>query len=211
MFGEADIRAYDAERDAKLGKQPRRAKATALRKASRSRYALDPEVIATGRLPEKAVVVLAYHVLCKPTEIFAIVSGEFNKTPAETWRQYAWLFREYWTAVVSPELLAALAQVEGAGNPLARTYWRWQLSWNPLALYQPASSGVGMAASTRSCRGGLITPHRYHRGHDAPGHAVAVARRDGSPVRTQLRHSRSRLRRDRAVRARLWGQPLADA
>src|SRR5258706_11855908 len=57
MFGEADIRAYDAERDAKLGKQPRRAKATALRKASRSRYAVDPEVIATGRLPEKAPVV----------------------------------------------------------------------------------------------------------------------------------------------------------
>jgi hypothetical protein len=148
MFGEADIRAYDAERDAKLGKQPRRAKATALRKASRSRYAVDPEVIATGRLPEKAAVVLAYHVLCKPTEIFAIVSGEFNKTPAEPWRQYAWLFREYWTAVVSPELLAALAQVEGAGNPLARTYWRWQLSWNPLALYQPASSGVGMFQMT---------------------------------------------------------------
>jgi hypothetical protein len=57
MFGEADIRAYDAERDANLGKQPRRAKATALRKASRSRYAVDPEVIATGRLPEKAPVV----------------------------------------------------------------------------------------------------------------------------------------------------------
>jgi hypothetical protein len=27
---------------------------------------------------------------------------------------------------------------------VARTYWRWQLSWNPLALYSPASSAVGM-------------------------------------------------------------------
>src|SRR5262249_44789405 len=43
-----------------------------------------------------------------------------------------------------PELLAALAQVEGGGSPVARTYWRWRLSWNPFALYQPASSAVGM-------------------------------------------------------------------
>jgi hypothetical protein len=57
MFEEADIRPYDAERDVKLGKQPRRAKATAPRKASRSRYAVDPEAIAAGRLPEKAPVV----------------------------------------------------------------------------------------------------------------------------------------------------------
>ena len=91
---------------------------------------------------------LVYHVLCKPTEMFAFVSNEFNKAPAETWRQYGQLFREYSTAAISPELLAALAQVEGAGNPLARTYWRWQLSWNPLALYQPASSGVGMFQMT---------------------------------------------------------------
>ena len=40
------------------------------------------------------------------------------------------------------------AQRKGAGNPVARTYWRWQLSWNPLALYQPASSGVGMFQMT---------------------------------------------------------------
>ena len=45
-------------------------------------------------------------------------------------------------------MLAALAQVEGAGNPVARTYWRWRLSWNPLTLYQPASSGVGMFQMT---------------------------------------------------------------
>ena len=36
---------------------PTRFKATAPRKASGSRYAVDPEVIATGRLPEKAPVV----------------------------------------------------------------------------------------------------------------------------------------------------------
>jgi hypothetical protein len=91
---------------------------------------------------------LVYHVLRKPTELFALVSGELNKAPAETWRQYGPLFGEYSTAAISSELLAALAQVEGAGNPVARTYWRWKLSWNPFALYQPASSGVGMFQMT---------------------------------------------------------------
>jgi hypothetical protein len=57
MFQRADIRAYDAERDAKLGKQPRRVKATTPRKASLSSYAIDPEAIAAGTLPNKPLVV----------------------------------------------------------------------------------------------------------------------------------------------------------
>ena len=87
-------------------------------------------------------------MLRKPTELFSPVSGTFNKSPAETWRHYAPLFREYSTASISPELLAALAQVEGAGNPVASTYWRWRLTWNPFAIYQPASSSVGMYQMT---------------------------------------------------------------
>jgi len=91
---------------------------------------------------------VVYQVLRKPTEVFAPVSGAFNKTPIETWRQYAPLFREYSTTSISPELLAALAQVEGAGNPVASTYWRWRLTWNPFAIYRPASSSVGMYQMT---------------------------------------------------------------
>src|SRR6476659_1981868 len=45
MFREADIRAYDAERNARHAAQSRRAKATAPQKSSRSRYAIDPETI----------------------------------------------------------------------------------------------------------------------------------------------------------------------
>ena len=86
----------------------------------------------------------AYQVMRKPTELFFPVSGALSKRPAETWRQYATLFHEHSTPVMTPELLAALAQVEGAGNPVARTYWRWRLSWNPFELYRPASSAVGM-------------------------------------------------------------------
>ena len=84
----------------------------------------------------------------KPTELFFPVSGALNKPPSATWRDYAPLFRRYATATIPPELLAALAQAEGAGNPVARTYWRWQLSLNPLAIYRPASSAVGMYQMT---------------------------------------------------------------
>jgi hypothetical protein len=86
----------------------------------------------------------AYQVMRKPTELFFPVSGALSKTPPQTWRQYHPLFRGHATAVMTPDLLAALAQVEGAGNPVARTYWRWSFSWNPFELYRPASSAVGM-------------------------------------------------------------------
>jgi hypothetical protein len=86
----------------------------------------------------------AYHAFNKPTEILFPLDHSLDKRPVETWKQYESLFREHATAVITPEFLAALAQVEGGGNPVARTYWRWHLSWNPLELYQPASSAVGM-------------------------------------------------------------------
>ena len=87
---------------------------------------------------------LVYHVVRKPTELFFPVSRAFDKMPAETWRQYGALFREYSTHAITAELLAALAQVESDGNPVARTYWRWRLTWHPFAIYEPASSAVGM-------------------------------------------------------------------
>jgi hypothetical protein len=83
-------------------------------------------------------------VVRKPTELFFPVAGVLAKTPAETWRTYAPLFRAHATAVMTPELLAALAQTEGAGNPVARTYWRWRLTAEPFEVYRPASSAVGM-------------------------------------------------------------------
>ncbi len=80
----------------------------------------------------------------KPAEVLFPVSGALVKLPAQTWREYGDLFAKYSTPVITPELLAALAQVEGSGNPIARTYWRWRLTWNPFDVYRPASSAVGM-------------------------------------------------------------------
>ena len=85
-----------------------------------------------------------YQVVLKPTELFFPVSGVLNKTPAQTWRAYESLFRKHSTHVITPELLAALAQVEGSGNPVARTYWRVSLTPHPFEVYRPASSAVGM-------------------------------------------------------------------
>ena len=86
----------------------------------------------------------AYQVIRKPSELFFPVSGALYKTPHETWQKYGSIFRAHATPVVTPDLLAALAQVEGSGNPVARTYWRWSLQRKPFEVYRPASSAVGM-------------------------------------------------------------------
>jgi hypothetical protein len=108
-----------------------------------------------------------YQVVRKPTELFFPVSGTLNKTPAETWRQYGPLFQKYSTKLISPELLAALAQVEGSGNPVVRTYWRWSFKPRPFDVYRPASSAVGMYQITD----GTFAESRRYCIH---AHAVAL-------------------------------------
>lgn len=135
-----------------------------------------------------ALLNIAYHVIRKPTELFVFVGNSLDKDPSETWRQYGPLFRTYSTATITPELLAALAQVESSGNPVARTYWRWRWSFNPLAIYKPASSAVGLYQMTdpafseaaRFCvRGNAVTDagcgftSLYTRA--IPSHAIELA------------------------------------
>jgi hypothetical protein len=107
-----------------------------------------------------------YQVVRKPSELFFPVSGVLFKTPTETWRSYAPIFRKHSTNTISPELLAALAQVEGAGNPVARTYWRWSWSLRPFEIYRPATSAVGMYQITD----GTFAEARHYCVHD---HVVA--------------------------------------
>src|SRR5262245_3262592 len=85
-----------------------------------------------------------YQAVRKPVELLAPVSSLFAKSPQATWSAYGDLFRQHATPTISAEFLAALAQVESNGNPLARTYWRWQWSLSPFEIYRPASSAVGM-------------------------------------------------------------------
>jgi hypothetical protein len=85
-----------------------------------------------------------YQLIRKPGELLAPVSAAFSKSPESTWQSYGRLFEKHSTSIVSSEFLAALAQLESSGNPVARTYWRWRWSWNPLEIYRPASSALGM-------------------------------------------------------------------
>jgi len=85
-----------------------------------------------------------YQVIRKPSELFFPVSGTLYKTPAETWDAYERIFKKHSTPVMNAHLLAAFAQVEGSGNPIVRTYWRWSLTAKPFDVYRPASSAVGM-------------------------------------------------------------------
>ncbi|MBI4003251.1 MAG: transglycosylase SLT domain-containing protein [Nitrospira defluvii] len=116
----------------------------------------------------------AYHTIHKPTEVFFPLANALDKQPFETWRKYGSLFREHATTVITPDLLAALAQVESAGNPVARTYWRWRLTWNPLELYRPASSAVGMFQITdgtfQEAKRYCIHDHRVVQ--DGPWHNI---------------------------------------
>src|SRR5215467_1767280 len=107
-----------------------------------------------------------YQVVRKPTELFFPVSGVLAKTPQESWREYGLAFRRYATPRITAELLAALAQVEGSGNPLARSYWRWSWAPRPFDLYRPASSAVGMYQITD----GTFAEARHYCIHD---HALA--------------------------------------
>lgn len=122
--------------------------ARARRRAWRAyRRASTPLQIAMGAsvmLLVALAVNLVYQVARKPSELFFPVSATLNKTPAQTWRQYEPLFRTHSTRVMTAELLAAIAQVEGSGNPVARTYWRWSWTRQPFEMYRPASSAVGM-------------------------------------------------------------------
>src|SRR5262245_840151 len=83
-------------------------------------------------------------VVRKPSELFFPISESFYKDPADTWRAYGKLFERHSTPVMTADLLAALAQVEGSGNPIVRTYWRWSLTNEPFEIFRPASSAVGM-------------------------------------------------------------------
>src|SRR5215472_2274086 len=120
----------------------------ARRKFAKAPRPLRIVVVVAILLAAFALTNLAYHVIRKPTELFVFAGHTLDKEPAETWRSYGPLFRAYSTGTITPELLAALAQVESSGNPVARTYWRWRLNLNPFAIYQPASSAVGLFQMT---------------------------------------------------------------
>ena len=115
-----------------------------------------------------------YQVAHKPVELLYSLSRGTFKTPPNTWKSYQVMFRAHSTPTISPELLAALAQIESGGNPMARTYWTWRLTTNPFGVYRPASSAVGMYQLTdgtfREMKRYCIHDHRVVE--DGPWHDI---------------------------------------
>jgi hypothetical protein len=172
-----------------------------------------------------------YQVARKPSELFFPVSAALYKTPAETWATYAPLFHAHSTQLMTPELLAALAQSEASGNPVARTYWRWSWSLNPFEIYRPASSAVGMYQITdgtfAEARRYCIRQHRVTADgpwHDwdscwfnglytrvLPSHAVEMTaanldrRVHETLARKGIRHASLKQKQDLAIVTRLCG------
>ena len=138
-----------------LARRSRGLRAAAWRLAARALLAFRVAPVAIRILIGIVLLMTAWatlnwmvQVARKPSEVFFPVSGSFYKSPARTWDQYGLLFATHSTAVITPEFLASLAQMEASGNPVARTFWRWRLSWNPFEMYRPASSAVGMFQMT---------------------------------------------------------------
>lgn len=85
-----------------------------------------------------------YQVMRKPSELVGVFENSFHKSPEATWRSYRSVFREKSTPIMTPDLLAALAQMESNGNPIVRTYWKWRWTTDVRRVFAPASSAVGM-------------------------------------------------------------------
>jgi len=143
-----------------------------LRRLARRARALPAWAMVALALAAWLAADVVYQVMKKPTELVGVVLPTRAKAPATTWEAYRGHFEENATELVPAELLAALAQVESSGDPLARTFWRWQWSWNPLQLYRPASSAVGLLQITdgtfAEARRLCIHDHRVAR--DGPWH-----------------------------------------
>jgi hypothetical protein len=132
-----------------------------------------------------------YQLIRKPGEIFAPISDAFSKSPESTWQSYGGLFEKYSTSLLPPEFLAALAQIESTGNPIPRTYWRWQWSWNPFEVYRPASSALGMFQITD---GTFAQARKYCIRHhqvvsEGPWHDLGSCWFNGLYFRTLAAHS----------------------
>lgn len=90
----------------------------------------------------------AIQLVRKPTELLSFIGLSSKKTPVSTWSAYGEDFKNYSTPVVTPDFLAAIAQVESAGDPVAQPGWTIKFTRDFFRWYSPASSAVGLMQIT---------------------------------------------------------------
>jgi hypothetical protein len=83
-------------------------------------------------------------IVRKPAEALGILGLGKSRSLAETWHDYSRDFRRHATEIASPTFLAAMAQVESSGNPLATPKWRFRWSGSVWRWFAPESTSVGL-------------------------------------------------------------------
>lgn len=119
-------------------------------------------------------IIVSTQLIQKPAQALSLISSYFYKTPYETWVSYQSYFHKYQTLTTSPYVLAAIAQVESSGNPLATPKWEWNFknSWH--SLYAPVSSSVGLYQFTTPTfkRAGKFCVHKGEVYKDIESHQI---------------------------------------
>ena len=85
-----------------------------------------------------------YQIFMKPTEIIRFLGFDEPRNVTETWDSYGHLFKRHQTSTLTPDFLAALAQAESGGNPIAGPDWKLRVTANFAKIYSPASSSLGL-------------------------------------------------------------------
>lgn len=106
-------------------------------------------LIIVGIVSTVATVNWIYQVVNNPAILLSMFAQGNYKASGSTWSSYEHLFKRHSTSVMTPQFLAALAQVESAGNPLVIPQWRWRLTTNVFKIYAPASTSAGLYQYTR--------------------------------------------------------------
>ena len=91
-----------------------------------------------------------WQIYKKPAEVIALLSWSKAKTHQGTWQSYGQSFQKYSTQVITPSFLAALAQIESAGNPLATPQWKFKFTDRLSKIFSPQSSSVGLYQFTNA-------------------------------------------------------------
>lgn len=85
-----------------------------------------------------------WQIYQKPAEVVALLGWSKDKSHVSTWNNYAGFFNQHSTRLMTPQFLAALAQIESSGNPLATPQWKFRLTDRLSRVFSPQSSSVGL-------------------------------------------------------------------
>jgi hypothetical protein len=120
----------------------------AKKKKSNAKKKFNPYIWILGIFIGLFLLNVIVGVVRKPAHLLTPITKYFYKVPSQTWDSYQGIFETYETSTLDAEFLAALAQAESAGNPIATPYWEFTLQQDILSLFRPASSSLGLYQMT---------------------------------------------------------------